>query len=372
MDRSVDVAILKSLASEASISMDRYALELEEGLAEFSPFTISTHALHEADYWATNKAIGKLSRYDRRYRQYPRSIREIHARIYHIADQAYSHLLDAIPSSHCVITCHDLNLLTQRAWGSTFHFKPRHLLFRWSIQRMRDAAHVIAVSKATRSDILRFELAAPDRISVIPPGLSPAFYPRGQSNRKPFRESIFLADGDFAILHVGEDGVYKNFENVLKTTAELNKRGVSAKLVRVGKPITFWSNRLIEDLKLRPLIRDLGRVDDDTLALAYTSADCLLFPSLREGFGWPVVEAMACGLPVITSRDSALLELSEGAGFHADAADIQGLADLVENLSLDGALRSEVSIQGLAKARRFSRESTAVSITKVYEHVMEN
>ncbi len=175
---------------------------------------------------------------------------------------------------------------------------------------------------------------------------------------------------NFVILHVGSPGRYKNIPTVLKVVAELRARRVPAILVRVGRDLEGDEASLVQDLGIDGWVRQMGPLPDEALADIYRSSNALLFPSLKEGFGWPVVEAMATGLPVVASTDPAITASLAGAGLQAQATDVKGLADALEHLWSDHSLARELQAAGLARSKRYSADQVRASLHEVYRDVV--
>jgi glycosyltransferase involved in cell wall biosynthesis len=137
----------------------------------------------------------------------------------------------------------------------------------------------------------------------------------------------------------------------------------------VGAPLTRSQRKLCRELRLDRAIVDLGALPDARLIEIYGAADVLLFPSQAEGFGWPALEAMACGTPVVTSQDPALAEVVGDAGLRADARDVAGLAAAVTSLIGDPALAGRLRELGRERAGRYSWARTAIGYQAVYEEL---
>ena len=150
--------------------------------------------------------------------------------------------------------------------------------------------------------------------------------------------------------------------------AEARRRGVTHELVCVGP--YGWSSRdlytHIDRLGLRRVVHFTGYVPVEDLPVIYNLAEVFVFPSIYEGFGLPVVEAMACGTPVITAASSSLEEIAAGAAEMIDPAQTEPLADAIVRLSRDGYRREHLAQQGLLRAREFSWARTAREMVGIY------
>jgi alpha-1,3-rhamnosyl/mannosyltransferase len=154
--------------------------------------------------------------------------------------------------------------------------------------------------------------------------------------------------------------------------ARLHALGEPIGLVIAGRDGWGWTNPLDDPrwASLRQHVRVLRNVPDDDLRGLYAGAEALAYPSLHEGFGLPVAEAMACGIPVVTSRTSSLPEVAGGAALLVDPRDPQEIASCFLDLLRDPALRSRLIAAGLARTRELSWRRTAERTLEVYERVV--
>jgi glycosyltransferase involved in cell wall biosynthesis len=201
------------------------------------------------------------------------------------------------------------------------------------------AAAVITISEFTRCEVVRLLGAAPEKVYSIPIAVEAPFTADGQQ-----------ADGDY-VLAVGTLEPRKNLALVQQAA-----RALAVPLRVVGAE--GWGGVKIEGW--------LGRVSDDELAALYRGARCLVYPSLYEGFGLPVLEAMACGTPVVTSRGGGTEEVAGDAAVLVDPLDPAAIAAGVEDAV---ARRDELREKGLERARAFSWDRVARDTWAVYERV---
>jgi glycosyltransferase involved in cell wall biosynthesis len=329
------VALLRTYCDAANVSMHLYAnylasalRELRVDVEEIAPEPLVPSALRH----------GALSRADSlwgRFVRFPRAVRRLEADVFHVLDHSQAHLVAALDPSRTVVTCHDLMLLVLAAGRlPTTHREPMATaIFRYSVGHLRRARCVIAVSQNTRRDLIEMLEVDPARIQVIAPGLNTIPTSPTPVERQSARWRLRV-DGPI-VLHVGHTGFYKNVEGCLRILALVRASGIDAILLRAGEKLRPAQQRLADALGVAAYVRDLGRLDASGLRSAYAAADALLFPSLYEGFGLPVLEAMAFGLPVVCSDAGALPEIGRDAAITAAPDDHRALADAVARVLSD-------------------------------------
>jgi glycosyltransferase involved in cell wall biosynthesis len=313
---------------------------------------------------------GRLASLWCRFVRAPGALKGLSADVVHIVDHAHAHLVAAAGPARTVVTCHDLILLLLAE--GRLRIAPRNpletALFRYSTSFLRRAAAVIADSACTGRDAVQFLGVDPGRVHVIPPGLNGDFE-RARDNREATRARLGWATP--VLLHVGHTDFYKNVEGCLAVLVRLRKRGIAARFVQVGAPLRPRQRALAERFGVAGHVQDMGQVPFEILRAIYGAADVLLFPSWYEGFGWPPLEAMASGLPVVCSDAGALPELVGDAACTAAPDDVDGLAEAVGGVLADPRLAAELRARGERRAAPFRWESTAASVAELYERVRE-
>jgi len=293
---------------------------------------------------------------------------------------ATEHLLPRFSKVRTVFTLHDLIFL--------FHPETHKPLNRWFLTLMmprflRAADAIIAVSECTRRDAIRFYGITEEKITVIYEGVSPRFRPASPEAVRAVREKYSLPE--HFILYVGTIEPRKNltalleaFHHFLATCSslsapcDLRPATCDLRLVIVGKKGWLYESffHRLRELGLDDRVIFTGYVPDEDLPAIYSAADLFVFPSLYEGFGLPVLEAMACGVPVVCSNTSSLPEVAGDAALLVDPTDVRALAGAMEEVLTDEGKRKEMRERGLRQAAKFSWEKAAAMTLKVYQDVL--
>jgi glycosyltransferase involved in cell wall biosynthesis len=263
-----------------------------------------------------------------------------------------------------IVTIHDMSL---RLYPQC-HPVRRLLLNRPLMHvAIRQADAIVTVSDSARRDLLRLHGVAPDRVSVVHEAASPAFHPITDRAALDHVRAQYHLPARF-VLYVGTIEPRKNLSRLVDAFADARARGIPHHLVCVGP--YGWSSRdlagRVERLGLNDCVHFTGYAKFEDLPAIYNLADFFVFPSLYEGFGLPVVEAMASGLPVITSNTSSLGEIAGDAAATIDPLNTEALADAIVRLATDEELRREVGRRGLRRSQMFSWTQTAREMLAVY------
>ncbi|HEY1203883.1 MAG: glycosyltransferase family 1 protein [Bryobacteraceae bacterium] len=264
-----------------------------------------------------------------------------------------------------VVTVHDAFPITGRDY-STPEFQRRFsALLREAVAR---AARVITDSEYTATQLERHCGVESERLSVIPCGVDEPVRTLTPEERLEERDRL-VGPGNEMLLSVGNLETRKNVGNALRALALLPERyrlvlaggdGYGAEAIHAFIAVQALERRIVR----------LGFVPAERLPALYQSASALLFPSLEEGFGFPVLEAMANGLPVVTSNTSSLPEVGGDAALYVDPLDVAGIAAQAERAVEDQALRRELIEKGRARARQFTWRRAAEAVLRVYEEVL--
>ncbi|MAU00152.1 MAG: glycosyl transferase family 1 [Anaerolineaceae bacterium] len=268
-----------------------------------------------------------------------------------------------------VITIHDASLFLH----SRHHPRSRLLALRLLLPHVaRRATAVITVSHHARQDLMRILQLPAEKIHVIHEAAPAGFQPLDDPiERRQLRARYNLPEQ--FVLFVGTMEPRKNLKRLIRAIAQLRWRGCDTRLVLVGPNgwlINGSLDKEIEALNLQDAVQNLGYVPQEDLPGIYSLATIFAFPSLYEGFGLPPLEAMACGTPVLTSRDSAMAEICGEAAWLVDPQQEAAIADGLACLLADPERREHLRQLGLARAQHYSWERTARETAVVYEKVL--
>jgi glycosyltransferase involved in cell wall biosynthesis len=240
---------------------------------------------------------------------------------------------------------------------------------------LRKAARVTCDSEATRDELLQFEIIPAERTVIIPNGVHPSCSPKADVEADSEAESLL---GPFDInvpelLHVSSTIPRKRIDVLLTVFAEVRKVLPEVRLVRVGGPLTEQQARMVEQLDLANSIVILPAMSRSVLAAIYRRAALVLLPSEREGFGLPVVEAMACGTTVVASDLPVLHEVGGMAATYCRVGDVRDWTEAVVTLLNERGGNHERwnarRENAVAQASKFSWEAYAAKMVDVYHEV---
>jgi glycosyltransferase involved in cell wall biosynthesis len=259
-----------------------------------------------------------------------------------------------------VTVVHDLLPLFFRA-----EYPRQQYYFRSLVPKvLRRSRVIVAVSESTRRDIVESYGISPEKVRVIYPGYDPESYAVGERRRPDPGEESYL-------LYVGNLLPHKNLLRLLDALAILRRRRRVRLIIR-GDGQPAYARAVRERVETLGLGRDVsfqGYAAEGRLRDLYAGAECLVLPSLHEGFGLPVLEAMACGTPVITSGSSSLPEVGGDAALRVDPHDAIALADAMYRVLTEPDLRDDLRERGLKWVRAFSWRRTAEQMSQLLDEV---
>jgi len=267
-----------------------------------------------------------------------------------------------------VVTTYDLSFMR---YPHVLNRSNRTYLRTFCPPSLRRADRVITISEHARREVIELCGVKPERVTAILLAADERFRPASPQATSAFREAKRLPER--FVLYLGTLEPRKNVDVLVRAYARLRQHGsVDHELVLAGDRGWQYGSifALVRELGLEPFVRFPGFVPDDEQALWYSSATVFAYPSLYEGFGLPLLEAMACGTPVVASRSSSLPEVVGDAGVLVDPNDSEGLSQALSQLLEDDGRRRSLAAAGEARAKTFSWRRMATETLQVYRDVL--
>lgn len=233
------------------------------------------------------------------------------------------------------------------------------------------ASRVITVSEFSRGDIVTSYGVRPEKVTVIPLGAGASFRPLESARTEGVLARYGLRPG--FLFSLGRLNWRKNLERILLAYGRLRTSGVSDTPLVIGGKLDYGGEEALRRMRLSEVgssVRWIGLIPDEDLPAFYNAAACFVYPSLFEGFGLPVLEAMACGTPVVTSDRAALPELVGDAAMVVDPESVEALAEAMTRVLTDATLAADLGRRGLERSRRFSWRETARRTLEVYREAV--
>jgi glycosyltransferase involved in cell wall biosynthesis len=261
-----------------------------------------------------------------------------------------------------ILTVHDLSTIVYPSLHGTLNEVRTRLSLAMSVGKID---RIIAVSNFTKNELMREFRMPSSAISVVYEGVDPSF--RRVDNCGSVLNKYGLERG--YILYVGTIEPRKNLETAMKAFYKLKRMNICRKFVLAGargwKLTGFY--KTIRELHLFEDIRILGSIAQSDLPALYSGSALFVYPSIYEGFGLPVLEAMACGTPVLTSNSSSLPEVVGDAAAIVSPLDVDGMASAMREILTDDGLAREMAKMGIRRSQQFSWDETARKTIRVYE-----
>jgi glycosyltransferase involved in cell wall biosynthesis len=377
----VRVALCADFREEGWPSMDRVADHLLAAVRRDHETAVEAVAVcppfkRRISQMLSGKIAENLDRGINRLIDYPRHVSRLGSRhdVFHVIDHSYSQLVHRLPAERTVVTCHDLDTFRSILQPDA---DPRSRLFnamtRHILTGLQRAALVTCDTAAVRDELVARQLVAPERTVVAPVGVGPEFTPNADAEAdKAAARLLASPEGTAHVLHVGSNAPRKRLDVLLKCCAHVMRHpsGANVQLVRVGGAFSPQQQALVRALGIDGRITVLPQVADRVLAAIYRRAAVLLLPSEREGFGLPVVEALACGTPVIASDLPVLREVGGRAADYYRPEDHAAWASAVLGLLDDHRSRPDVLAarrsEAVSWAARFTWGRFADQLTGIY------
>ena len=318
---------------------------------------------------------------------YPRAIAGFESRfdLFHIVDHSYAQLVHRLPAERTIVTCHDLDTFRSvldpavEPRSSLFRAMTRHIL-----DGLRKAGHIACDSNATRDALVARAGIPLERTTVVPNGPHPSCSPVPEPAADVEAARLLGPRSGFTdVLHVGSTIPRKRIDVLLSVFKALKdshdrerKQGTQPlRLIRVGGPFTAAQQAMVRELQLGDAIVVLPMLDRATLASVYRRSALLMMPSEREGFGLPLLEAMACGTPVVASDIEAMREVGGFAVSYCPVEDVAAWHATISRLlherrenRAQWTLRSET---GIRRAAAFSWSRYASDVVSIYARTGE-
>jgi glycosyltransferase involved in cell wall biosynthesis len=275
--------------------------------------------------------------------------------------------------TRAILTIHDLSFLrVPQFFVSGF----REFLEKAVSRAVKRARHILADSECTRHDLMELMEVQPERVSVLYPGVESRFQPVHDAQILSRVRDRYRLPGRF-ILGLSTLQPRKNFEGLIEAFGLLlAARGGESEIVDLDLVIGGGKGWMYEGLSskaerlgLAERTHFVGFVDDDDLPALYSLASAFAFPTWYEGFGLPVLEAMACGTPVVAADNSSLPEVVGEAGLLVDAGDPGALSEALARLLTDRGLKAQLVTAGRRQAQRFTWEGAARQLLDLYRSV---
>ncbi|HEY7498517.1 MAG TPA: glycosyltransferase family 1 protein [Vicinamibacterales bacterium] len=319
----------------------------------------------------------RLDRITNRLWDYPRVVSGFNGQfdLFHIVDHSYAQLVHRLPADRTIVTCHDLDTFRSvldpavERRSPLFRAMTRHIL-----DGLRKAGHIACDSHATRDALVAKAGIAEERTTVVPNGPHPSCSPKAEPSADLDATRLLGPRASLIdILHVGSTIARKRIDLLLNVFAALRRTHPNARLIRVGGPFTAAQQAQVRELGLGDAIVVLPLLDRATLAAVYRRSALLLMPSEREGFGLPVLEALACGTPVVASDVEALREVGGFAVSYCPLEDVavwhQTASRLLGERASNPAQWQMRRDTGIRRAAAFSWSRYANDVVTIYSRM---
>ena len=323
--------------------------------------------------WQTGNPLRKY--YERFYR-HPQAVKQIDADLFHIIDHSDAHIAYGLKKigKSVVVTCHDLvqfiypEIMKNQARFPAFSLA----VWQYCVKGITLADSTIAVSSNTAKDLAHWLNITPDKIVVVPNGVDTVFNVLDKKAIADWKQQYTRSPDEICLLHVGSNQQRKNIETVLKVVKAIAEQGIPVRLWKVGGDFYPEQQQYIKANNLSEYITSVSNPERQAVINFYCAADVLVAPSLYEGFGLTVLEAMACGTPTITSNVSAIPEVAGDAAVLVEPTDVAAITEAVLRINRDRNFRQDLIDRGLARVKEFSWQKTAQKTAQLYEQVVKS
>lgn len=294
------------------------------------------------------------------------------ADVVHICDQANAVYLPWLKVKPNVVTCHDM-LAISSALGEIVEHQTRligRIYQYWILSSLKKAMHVSCVSNKTREDVLRLTKIPKENISVIPNGFNYPYRPMASNESIGHLKKMGFSESNPFLLHVGGNFWYKNKAGLLRIFARIVRLDDNNtwRLVLAGAALPENQFRLATKLEISDRIRQAVNVSNEQLCALYSAAQGLIYPSLAEGFGWPIIEAQTCGCPVFTSNRRPMTDVGGDGAVYFDPEDEDGAARKICD-----SLKNKFQLiqRGFQNAANYSTKAMISGYINIYRQALK-
>lgn len=292
-----------------------------------------------------------------------------HVALYHATDFT---LPPTLPNTKTILTVHDLSYV--RTPETTHPILKAYLdnVVPWSVKR---ATHIIADSQATKDDLIELYKTPADKISVLLSGVNPIYRPiTDPATRQTVRERYNIPLDKPYIFSIGTVQPRKNYARLIEALAALGKPFEHIQIVIAGGK--GWLDNpifaTVQALDMQDRVHFTGYVNDADVPILYSDALCTSYISLYEGFGFPVLESMACGTPVITSNTSSLPEVAGNAAPMVNPYNVEEISAQLRQIIEDSGLRTKLIQAGFTQVQNFTWQKSAQKLLSIYHDVLNS
>lgn len=379
-----DVVLIGNYAPDQQHSMNRFLQWLDSGLSErglkvevWRPdVRIARHCKRHRN--GIEKWLGycdKFLVFPIRLRRLARNPRLRNA-VFHVVDHSNASYMAGLPPERSLITCHDVIAIRGALGDPSAWAKPSttgRFLQHWIRSHLLRTRHIVCVSEVTRKDLIRLPGSRTDnqQIRVIPNGIASGFSNSNIADA-PSRNSLPgpLWDHPF-LFHVGTSHPRKNRSSLIPAFDAIANDYPDLRMVFAGEAFSAEETRLAQSSPFAARIIHAGQVSDADLTSLYRHAKGFLFPSLSEGFGWPILEAQACGCPVACSDLSSLPEIAGEGACLFQPSSVASIAQAMRSL-IDPEQRQTLIEAGSINCKRFSPDQTIEAYIRFYIDIRSN
>lgn len=380
-NKKIRIILIGNYLKDRQQSMLRFSDMLSKGFSarEIEVLTWRAPVIFGSFFSQTQSGIGKWLGYIDKWIIFPaiiwmRLLMPVNKHTgnrFHICDHSNSPYLTYLPKATTIITCHDvLAIKSAMGYQGTYCETSRfgRILQKWILKNLSAAKNIVCVSEFTGDNLKQVVYKNQQRnVVIIPNAFNDIFYPIQADKAWVILDSLSLKVSRPFILHVGGGHHRKNRNMLIKMVAAL-KDEWNGIICFAGEKLDEELIMLIREKHLHDRVISLVNAEHQTLLALYSCCYAFIFPSFSEGFGWPLIEAQACGAPVITSNKQPMIEVTGGDALFADPENTNEFKIRFMNLS-DSALRKNLIEKGFINARRFELTPMLNAYLTLYDTV---